>query len=640
MRLVRIPKGFACLCSYENRGIPKDAGFQWDGNAKHWWTPSATTAAALVDFADEVLGAELRKQKDEAGAAAELSEAAASDFDPPAPEGFRFYPFQKAGVLYGLKKMQQEGGAPKHGVLIADEPGLGKSCQSIGILNCLPDVRKVLIICPASLKINWTREWRRVRIGPTAEDFGIASGKGFLPNTPVVIINFDILKYHLDEIKSRAFDACIMDECHYIKGSSQRTKAAMAIKTRYRIALSGTPILNRPIEIFNVLKWLRPDIWSNKFFFAQDYCGLQKTRFGMDMSGATNLDRLNVQLKQNVMVRRRKADVLPDLPPKIHQVLELPADDCQEVIQAEWMAHQHVEATIQKLKVAHQLAKASASDEDYKEAVKKLKEGVAAAWSEMTLERKRVALAKIPYMVAHLKDVLEEGAPVIAFAHHHEVIDKICGSFVGKNVKLTGRSSLSERQNAVDLFQSGRVPLFVGNLQAAGVGITLTASSHVVHCEQDWTPAIMDQGSDRSHRIGQTRGVLIQYLVLEGSLDAYMAKKRVEKQEVIDAVLNNEVAAELMHEADSKGECSTSDITRKQVVSKAGSLGPEQVGFIHAALQLLLESALNEMDLEICRELAQSVVLTPRQAALGIELLTANADLLPAEVVEELAKLA
>lgn len=664
MKLYRIPKGYALEISFENRGLAKSAGFEWDGNAKRWWTPSQSAALKFTDCANPELKAELLEARKKTEAALAASYAGDADFDPPCPEGFSFYPFQKAGIFYGITKMQQKGGTPSHGVLIADEMGLGKTCQAIGIINCLPDVWQVLIVCPASLRINWMREWERVRVETVnaegrlrcATGIGIAQGRSFFPDTAVVICNFDILKSHLETIHARKWDAVIVDEAHYIKGGSQRSKALMSVKADYRIALTGTPILNKPIEIFNVLKWLRPDVWSNKFRFAQRYCDLKQSRFGMEMKGATNLEELQAELRANVMCRRRKADVLKELPPKTYQVIELPADGVEADIQNEWAAYTAKEQVLLKLRVAQQLAKASDSDDEYRKSVEALKEGVSAAFAEMAIERKRIGVKKIPFAVEHLKDIASPENPVVAFTYHHEVFDGIAEHFKGQWVGFDGRIiSTQKRQNTVDIFQQGRTPLFLGGMQAAGVGITLTVSNVACHVEEDWTPAILDQCADRLHRIGQRRGVLVQYLVFEGSLGSVMMKRTVEKQKIIDAALNDEVGVEHLQDVEvaaveDSDEPATAEVTRKQVVAEAVRLLPEDVAFIHATLQIVagMDSdyahsknamGFNKVDSEIGHSLAKARRLTPKMAVLALKLCHRYRGQLPAEIAEELEKI-
>ena len=135
------------------------------------------------------------------------------------------------------------------------------------------------------------------------------------------------------------------------------------------------------------------------------------------------------------------------------------------------------------------------------------------------------------------------------FAHHHDVIEQIIAPFGDAAVKLTGEDTAVERQAAVDRFQTDPgCTLFVGSITAAGLGLTLTASSHVVFAELDWVPGNMRQAEDRCHRIGQRDSVLVQYIVMEGSLDAQIAQQLVEKEEIIEQALDIVAAPDLFSE--------------------------------------------------------------------------------------------
>lgn len=499
----------------------------------------------------------------------------------------------------------------------------------------------MLIVCPASLKLNWRDELRKWLVHEY--DITVLMPRSCFTRKQggIWIINYDILA-RFEQLYDQPFDMVVLDEAHCCKGNKTlRYKCVRRLKAKHRLALTGTPILSRPIEIQTVLAWLRPDVFGNRMQFALKYCGAYQDRFGWKMDGATCTEELNALLRAEVMVRRLKKDVLKELPPKQRQVIELPCDGLEDILEDEWSAYHAHEDVITSLRVAVQLSKASEHEHDYHRAITSLKDGMNAAFTEMALMRLKVAKAKVPFVVSHLEDVVQTDHPVILFAHHHEVIDSIMEqSAAHRPVCVTGKTPIERRHEAVKIFQGGGSSLFIGNIQAAGVGITLTRSSHVVFAEGDWVPANLSQAEDRAHRLGQRDSVLVQHLVLEGSLDAVMAKRVIEKQKVIDAVLNVRVDAPMPEEAEEPvlDTCereatkpATESTTRQKIAAVATKLTPDDIRFIHASLRLLAgldgdwaraknDIGFNRIDSEIGHDLAQRANLTPRQAALGLRI--------------------
>jgi SWI/SNF-related matrix-associated actin-dependent regulator 1 of chromatin subfamily A len=249
------------------------------------------------------------------------------------------------------------------------------------------------------------------------------------------------------------------------------------------------------------------------------------------------------------MVRRLKKDVLAELPPKRRQVIELPSEGvAKKAASAEMSEWQKHELLLDQLRAAVDSAKEAGNQDEYRRAVADLRGGIGVAFAAMSKVRQATAIAKIPYVIEHVRDAIESG-PVVLFAYHHAVIEKLVEEFGDRCVSFTGRHSATERQGAVDAFQrQDGPPLFIGSIAAAGVGITLTRASHVIFAELDWVPGNMSQCEDRCHRIGQADSVIVQHLVLEGSLDSVMAHKLIQKQEVIDLALDE--SADVCESAD------------------------------------------------------------------------------------------
>lgn len=431
--------------------------------------------------------------------------------------------------------------------------------QALGVVNADGSARRILILCPATLKLNWAREAKRwlVRRMPITV---IESRTIPIQCEGVIIANYEQFVGPpgielVEWAKGVEWDVLICDEAHYLKNTkAQRTKIVLggdgmpgiAESARRKLFLTGTPIMNRPIEIWGIAHALAPEVFSSFWAFAKRYCVAGANGFGWDFSGARNLDELQEKLRATCMIRRLKKDVLRELPPKRRQIIVLEADEkMREVVSREIEAYREIEARIAEAKADAALARVSGDAAAYERAVERLK-GVAADFAEISKLRHKTALAKVPLVLDHVDSLLEEEGKVVVFAHHHDVIERIAEHYGDAAVVLTGETPQSERMEVVNRFQKDEsVKVFVGSITAAGLGITLTAASTAVFAELDWVPANITQAEDRLHRIGQESSVLVQHLVLDGSLDANMAKAIVEKQEIVDKALDAAVDPKL-----------------------------------------------------------------------------------------------
>ena len=319
----------------------------------------------------------------------------------------------------------------------------------------------------------------------------------------------------------------------------KKKRKVKPIPTKHTILLTGTPILNRPIEIFPLIHFLNPGRWANSFKFGLEFCGGHKNRWGWDFSGSSNSETLQEELRSTIMIRRLKKEVLKELPPKRRQIIEIPIEEIKlkKIIEEEKIFWETNETEKQRLK--DRIKELKGGNEEYIETTKKLKNVKNILFQEMSSLRRKTAIAKIPFAIEYLKEILETNEKVVCFAHHKEVIEKIFQHFQENSAVITGSVPPEKRQAEIDRFQNDPgCHLFVGSIKAAGVGITLTAASHAVFVELDWTPAIMSQSEDRLHRKGQEQSVLIQHLVFNNSLDAKMAKMLIEKQKIIDKIVN------------------------------------------------------------------------------------------------------
>jgi SNF2 family DNA or RNA helicase len=557
---------FVLRSEYEDRALPKGAGLRWHSGygcrrvdcllcenelMRVWWTDDVLKALELVEHADDELretveeragpAAEHRKQEQRRAARAEAkrvlarkrtlkaSKAQDAELDVPCPDGLAYLPYQRAAIAFGTGRAH---------ALLADEMGLGKTIEALGVINADAAAQRVLIVCPASLKLNWAREAERwlVDRGPV----GVA-GKTFPEDAAVVIINYDILGKWRAKLR-RTWDVLIADECHYVKNkSAKRSKRLYALKARRRLFLTGTPILNRPVELWAIVSSLAPEEFDSFWPFAKRYCKPCKNRYGWDFTGAARLDELHERLRSTIMVRRTKAQVLPDLPPKRRQVIELDSEHIASLISVETKAWREHRERLNALR------KAGRGDEELDEAqLAALKASVNLAFGELAKLRQATALAKVPLVLDHVRSVLEDAGKIVVFAHHRAVIKELAEPFGDEAVTLTGADDVASRQAAVDRFQTDETcRLFIGSITAAGFGLTLTAAAHVIFAELDWVPAHLTQAEDRTHRIGQKDSVLVQHLVLQDSLDARMVGTLIKKQRIIDKVVDGSSEADL-----------------------------------------------------------------------------------------------
>jgi len=583
------------------------------------------------------------------------------------PPGLEYLPFQKAGIACA---------ASRTGTLLADEMGLGKTVQAIGTISEINEragrllVRTVLIICPSSLKINWRRELEKWLTRP----YHVSIGEGAPPKTlaevmrmpdedhgSILILNYDLAARWRELLFAQTWDLLIADEAHALKNpKAKRTQAILGsgrgkhasdflapLKSTRKIFISGTPILNKPVEIWPLLQALAPDTWKDFFPFALRYCNAHKVSAGRkqvwDFSGSSNVEELQKRLRETVMIRRLKTDVLRDLPPKRRQIIELPADKLADaVVSAETKAWNAAIGRSASLRAAVAAAETSEDPAVYNKAAAEIR-SISAGFTELARLRHKTAIRKLPYVIEHLQDSIEEGK-VICFAHHRDVIETICRAFPGIVVRITGDSSATDRDAAVQRFQQDpKCLLFVGNLAAAGVGLTLTASAHVVFAELDWVPAIVNQAEDRAHRIGQTNSVLVQHLVLSGSIDAKIAKTLVEKQSIINRALDapiEEVTSDRKPPSRTTGGAPERTPPIPDAVARNFTEGA--ISVIHKTLRFLagLMSAaetpkgrgLEPKDANLGLALAHAPKLDPRKAAVAAGLIQRHPTQIPGDL--------
>lgn len=444
------------------------------------------------------------------------------------PKGLSLFPFQEEGIEK-MVKMEN--------VLLADQMGLGKTIQVIAVINEIYKDKKarILIICPAALKRNWYNEL--LKWNTTKLRWAIACSAFFPSGYDITIINYDILKCWTHELHKQ-WDLIVLDECHYLKNvKSKRNNIVFgsavkpAIEAKRKILISGTPMVNRPIEIYPALHYLLPDKFRRKAAFGKKFCDLKKQYWGQygrsywDYSGSSNVILLQAILKKYIMIRRLKSEVLKDLPVKMRQVIEIDLDSPE--------AEKLIDKEKKLAKKIYGLTFESILGN------KPSEKNFSVDFSELSKVRQEIGLLKIKLIIPMLKLMLEESKKVVVFCHHQKVIKCLSDTFKSECVVIKGDTPLKEREKRIQDFQKDvGIKMFIGSIQASGVGITLTAASHVVFAEMTWVPGELLQAEDRVHRIGQDNAVLIQYIVAPDSVDAHVAKIVSEKSEILKLALD------------------------------------------------------------------------------------------------------
>lgn len=496
-------------CVYAEKHLAKEAGFRWDMEKKRWFTREKARAAKLIEHAAPACRLILEKSFIRYFPDQKVIER----------DDKKLFPFQRVSAEFCLKRSF---------AYVANDMGLGKTPTAIACINTIP--LDTLVIVPPFLALNWLKELRAFLVDQV--EIKILSAKSEPKDFFAKIVILPDSIAHRPEVKrrllKRAFKWCILDETHRFKThDSQRTLAILGglkgthhhtglVSTAERvIALSGTPMPNRPIELFPMLSSLAPETidFANRFEYAQKYCGAFKDFYGWNFSGASNLDELNARLKA-FMIRFEKADVLKELPAKVRTVHYL----------GEGFSG---------------FEDASLEGFDMDEFIGALERGDPSLLGKFATYRRKIAVKKAPVIVEHILD-LELKTPVIIFAIHKEAIELLNEGLTkaGKKVGvITGETPMVERDSLVRQFQIGSLDFIIGNIQAMGVGVTLTRSHHVFFAEFSWVPGECFQAEDRAHRIGQSKTVFITYFVAPNTLDEHVLKMVLKKSKTIDRVI-------------------------------------------------------------------------------------------------------
>lgn len=408
--------------------------------------------------------------------------------------------------------------------ILADDMGLGKTTSTI-IAALETGAKKILIVCPASLKINWQREIANYSDRPVF----IAEGKKFSTEDDFVIVNYDILKnFHDTKSKEESlleqskFDLVILDEAHMISNvQAQRTKIinSFAKKISRVWLLTGTPMTSRPMNYYNLLNLIESPVAQNWKAYAIRYCqGYQFTagkRKVWNVSGASNLEELRERTSKQIL-RRLKEEVL-DLPDKIITPVYLRLKSKEyESLMGEYF--------------------------DWYDKNPDESSSLTVQFSKLMKVRKVIANEKTKQTIEFAENILEQGKKVIIFTNFTDSLQTIYQHFGKQSVYLDGSCSNSMRQQAVDEFQNNdKIRVFVGNLKAAGVGLTLTSAEVVIMNDLSFVPAEHSQAEDRAYRYGQKSNVLVYYPIYDNTIEAAIYDILNKKKQIIRTVMGDEI---------------------------------------------------------------------------------------------------
>ncbi len=485
---------------------------------------------------------EIREQYAHAQGLVTLSAARNGELDVPGLGG-ELKPFQRAGVSYLLAQRR---------AFLADEQGLGKTIEALAALQA-DGAFPAVVVCPASLKLNWLREierWlpgrsaralagtgaagpRSLGSGPTSgsgrtsdggQPAGLRTLAGPVPThgsgapADITVVNYDIVAARLEELRAIAPRALVLDESHYCKNATaKRTQAVQRLAAAVPaegmvLALTGTPVMNRPTELISQLRIVGR---LNDFGSGAE--------FGRRFRGPDAHMRLHWHLRARCFVRRLKTEVLPQLPPKTRGIVPIELDNEHEYRLAErdviaWLASQPLDLRALDAKVAAALR--------------------AERLVRLNALKLLAARGKLSASLAWIHDFCSSGERLVVFASHREIQRAVIERFP-RALHILGQDAHAARDQSLRAFQAeddSENQLIVCSIEVAGQGLTLTRSSNVVFLELDWTPAKHDQAEDRCHRIGQQDAVNATYLLAAGTIDETIATLLERKRAVIGAV--------------------------------------------------------------------------------------------------------
>lgn len=466
------------------------------------------------------------------------------NLDIPCPSGISYFDFQKAVVEFFTLRGKS--------ILLADDMGLGKTISAIAIAN-YHKYKKILVVCPDNAKDKvWKKEFSKWYVYPNTLAV-INAGKEYLGGADIVVINYDLLIKYEKLLASERFTYLIADEAHKLKGKS--TKRTLSFKNiantiHNKIFLTGTPVLNRPSELYSLLRLLSSGLFGNSLSYAFRYCNAKlidldkkeavpdgedkKVRRYLDDRGYSNLSELNFKLRSTIMMRREKIDVIKEFPLINRYVISINAE-YSKTIDEKYKAEKKRYAS-----ELNDVKKKRGEYFDYSSYTKAILKLQRYHFEEISSIRHELGFNKVGDIIRFVDGVFNniDIKKLVLFLHHRDVIDKIYDNYSKESVVVYGGMTSHQKTKAVSAFEDDpKIKLFIGSIQASGVAYTLTMSHTVVFGELDWTPSLIHQSEGRCYRLGQKHAVDVYYLIVNSSLDQNMMKKIDSKSNVIKKIM-------------------------------------------------------------------------------------------------------
>ena len=428
----------------------------------------------------------------------------------------KLYEYQKVGIEFLLNS----GGR----ALLADSPGVGKTAQALGFV-AHSGFKRTLVVCPASVKFCWSDEiikWTDLT------SFVVEPNTIFkdIPHdTNIIIINYDVLKKYFNELMKYKFDVLIGDEVQMIK--SIRAIRARAFKAISRnipnvIMLTGTPVLSRPIEIFNCLNIINEKVWNNYYSYATRYCDGKQGYWGFESKGSSNLEELRERISK-FFLRRTKEEVLRELPPKTF--IDVPIDLNKEYREAYNLVEENLIKYLREFK-----------NKNNKEILRSL---AGEKLVKLNLLREITAMGKIVTAKELIDNIIEAGEKVLVFSSFNTPLKELSDIYEENSVMIIGETPVEERGQLVKKFQESKnIQVFLGGTKSAGTGLTLTSAANVICLDLPFNPADLEQQINRAHRPGAVYQNLNIYTILaRDSIDGFLKKLLKHKQDIIDRLI-------------------------------------------------------------------------------------------------------
>jgi len=545
--ITKIPKGYLISFEYDRdlvqrvREIPTA---RYDRKEQVWFVANsakedvvdfAEETSAVLDEALEISFADFSERRRRYA----MSLATESDLVIPTLVG-TLKGFQKAGIRFALDSLgfEEQMGTwrrvderAKRGVFIGDEQGLGKTVQALGVLEAA-DAYPAVVVAPASVRLNWQREIRKWLPHRSVEVvYGVEPAD---VSADIVIVGWDALHGWADELPVHG---AVFDEVHYAKSArTRRTQAALELSRRaieaggFAVALSGTPLLNRPAELKSQLQIIGR---LEEFGGSRGFDALYGKTKEPDLAG------LGRRMRETCFVRRLKRDVMTELGEKEFSSLVVAGDEriMREYRLAEAGLRQELG---EELARANAMAKGANSVERRAAGLREFRKNAQSHLVRLEELRQLAAKAKRAAVTEWIEDFSEYEKKLVVFGWHRNDVDWVAEMFAD-GLKIQGGMGDADKQAAVDRFQTSDDARVIScSIKAAGIGITLTAASDVLFIEQGWNPADMDQAADRCHRIGQKDSVTVYTMLCEGTIDERIAKLIDEKRKVVNAVMAGE----------------------------------------------------------------------------------------------------